>query len=418
VKFKRITIPDPGTWIEISDERHLIVSDQPIIAFIEGDGIGAEITPAMRWVVDRAVELAYGGMRRIAWMEVFAGDKAVRVYGKDHFLPEETVVGLRKSVVGIKGPLATPVGGGIRSLNVALRQQLDQYVCKRPITYFPGVSSPVRHPENLDAVIFRENTEDLYAGIEYEAGSVEAQRLQSFFRHQMGLDGLRFPDSSSLGVKPISREGSERLMRRALRYALQFGYPQVQIVHSGTALPLTEGLFRDTAYATARNVFGAREVPGKRFLQLENANDDSSVLISDVTVNEFFRLVLERPEDVGIVVCPNVIGDYLSDFLAAQVGGIGISPGANLSDDTAIFEATHGTAPDIAGSSKANPSSLILSAVMMLRHIGWVECAQQIHDAMRAAISQGRVTADLSRDAESALSCTEFAEAVTEYLDR
>lgn len=415
--FAHITVPHNGQPILLGNEHHVLVPDHPIIPFIEGDGIGAEITPAMRRVVDAAVDKAYSGKRGIAWMEIYAGEKASQIYGDDIYLPAETVAAIRKYVVGIKGPLTTPVGGGIRSLNVALRQQLDQYVCKRPIRYYPGINSPVRYPDRLDVVVFRENTEDLYSGIEYPAASQEAHRLQSFLEKHMAVEPFRFPDSTSIGIKPISKQGSRRLMHRALHYALQHHYKHVTVVHSGNHIPFTEGLFKEAALDTAREELGAQDIPGSAALCLTNKTHGGSITINDMTVGQFFRTVLENPKEIGIVACPNVIGDYLSDFLAAQVGGIGISPGANLSDTTAIFEATHGTAPDIAGTGQANPSSLILSAVMMLNHIGWVESAQVIKRAMHTTIANGQTTSDLNRQLGRALDCTEFTAAVISHLE-
>jgi isocitrate dehydrogenase len=387
----------------------LQVPDQPIIPFIEGDGIGCDVTPAMRSVVDAAVANVYGGQRQIAWMELFAGQKAVQLYGEGQYLPDETMAAIREYKVAIKGPLETPVGGGIRSLNVAMRQDLDLYVCLRPVRYFEGTPSPMRHPEKVDMVIFRENSEDIYAGIEWPAGSPEAEKIIRFLREEMGVTKIRFPDSSAIGIKPVSTEGSERLIRRTIQYALEHGKPSVSLVHKGNIMKFTEGGFRDWGYALAEREFAGRVFTWRQKAAISKAEGkaagqkaeqqaiaDGKLIIKDVIADNFLQQILLRPEDYSVVATLNLNGDYVSDALAAEVGGIGMAPGANLSDTHAIFEATHGTAPDIAGQGKANPSSLILSAVMMLEHLGWGEAAQAIVAAMNAAIAAGDVTGDLA----------------------
>ncbi|MBU2841558.1 NADP-dependent isocitrate dehydrogenase [Acidithiobacillus thiooxidans] len=387
----------------------LQVPDQPIIPFIEGDGIGCDVTPAMRSVVDAAVANVYGGQRQIAWMELFAGQKAVQLYGEGQYLPDETMDAIREYKVAIKGPLETPVGGGIRSLNVAMRQDLDLYVCLRPVRYFEGTPSPMRHPEKVDMVIFRENSEDIYAGIEWPAGSPEAEKIIRFLREEMGVTKIRFPDSSAIGIKPVSTEGSERLIRRTIQYALEHGKPSVSLVHKGNIMKFTEGGFRDWGYALAEREFAGRVFTWRQKAAISKAEGkaagqkaeqqaiaDGKLIIKDVIADNFLQQILLRPEDYSVVATLNLNGDYVSDALAAEVGGIGMAPGANLSDTHAIFEATHGTAPDIAGQGKANPSSLILSAVMMLEHLGWGEAAQAIVAAMNAAIAAGDVTGDLA----------------------
>lgn len=387
----------------------LQVPDQPIIPFIEGDGIGCDVTPAMRSVVDAAVAKVYGGQRQIAWMELFAGQKAVQLYGEGQYLPDETMAAIREYKVAIKGPLETPVGGGIRSLNVAMRQDLDLYVCLRPVRYFEGTPSPMRHPEKVDMVIFRENSEDIYAGIEWPAGSPEAKKIIHFLREEMGVTKIRFPDSSAIGIKPVSTEGSERLIRRTIQYALEHGKPSVSLVHKGNIMKFTEGGFRDWGYALAEREFAGRVFTWRQKAAISKAEGkaagqkaeqqaiaDGKLIIKDVIADNFLQQILLRPEDYSVVATLNLNGDYVSDALAAEVGGIGMAPGANLSDTHAIFEATHGTAPDIAGQGKANPSSLILSAVMMLEHLGWGEAAQAIVAAMNAAIAAGDVTGDLA----------------------
>ena len=390
--------------------------DNPIIPFIEGDGIGVDITPAMRAVVDAAVEKAYGGARRIQWMEIYAGEKATRVYGSDVWLPDETLEAAREYSVSIKGPMTTPVGGGIRSLNVALRQQLDLFVCLRPVRHFPGVPSPLKDPSKTDMVIFRENTEDIYAGIEWEAESAGARKVIAFLQDEMGVTKIRFPETSSIGIKPVSREGTERLVRKALQYAIANGRESVTLVHKGNIMKFTEGGFRDWGYALAAREFGATPIDGGPWLALEH--EGRTITIKDVIADAFLQQILTRPAEYDVIATLNLNGDYISDALAAQVGGIGIAPGGNLSDEVAMFEATHGTAPKYAGQDKVNPGSLILSAEMMLRHLGWIESADLIIDSLGAAISDKQVTYDLARLMEGAheISTSAFAQAMIERM--
>ena len=390
--------------------------DNPIIPFIEGDGIGVDITPAMRLVVDAAVEKAYDGARQIHWMEIYAGEKATRLYGSDVWLPDETLELVREYSVSIKGPMTTPVGGGIRSLNVALRQQLDLFVCLRPVRHFPGVPSPLKDPSKTDMVIFRENTEDIYAGIEWEAESEGARKVIDFLQDEMGVRKIRFPETSSIGIKPVSREGTERLVRKAIEYAIANARASVTLVHKGNIMKFTEGGFRDWGYALAAREFGATPIDGGPWLRLER--EGRTVTIKDVIADAFLQQILTRPADYDVIATLNLNGDYISDALAAQVGGIGIAPGGNLSDDVAMFEATHGTAPKYAGQNKVNPGSLILSAEMMLRHMGWVEAADLIISSLSAAILDKQVTYDLARLMEGAheISTSAFAQAMVERM--
>jgi isocitrate dehydrogenase len=401
---------------KISVQRgHLQVSDHPIIPFIEGDGTGPDIWRAAVRVIDAAVAKAYAGRRRIAWMEVYAGEKANAVYGEQVWLPAETVEALRSYLVGIKGPLTTPVGGGIRSINVALRQELDLYACVRPVTYFPGVPSPVRRPEAVDMVIFRENTEDIYAGIEWPAGSPEVRRVLDFLVGEMGVRKIRFPESSSLGIKPVSVEGTERLVAAAIEYALHNGRRSVTLVHKGNIMKYTEGSFRDWGYRLARERYGATELEGGPWLRLPQG-----LVIKDVIADAFLQQILTRPAEYDVIATLNLNGDYVSDALAAQVGGIGIAPGANINYQSghAVFEATHGTAPKYAGLDKVNPSSVILSGEMMLRHLGWPEAAELILSAMTKTIAERIVTYDFARLMEGAreVSTSGFAEALVRNL--
>jgi isocitrate dehydrogenase len=390
--------------------------DNPIIPFIEGDGIGVDITPAMRVVVDAAVQKAYGGARRIHWMEIYAGEKATRLYGSDVWLPDETLEAARKYSVSIKGPLTTPIGGGIRSLNVALRQQLDLFVCLRPVRHFPGVPSPLKDPSKTDMVIFRENSEDIYAGIEWEAESEGARKVIDFLQGEMGVRKIRFPETSSIGIKPVSREGTERLVRKAIQYAIANARESVTLVHKGNIMKFTEGGFRDWGYALAAREFGATPIDGGPWLALQH--EGRTVTIKDVIADAFLQQILTRPAEYDVIATLNLNGDYISDALAAQVGGIGIAPGGNLSDEVAMFEATHGTAPKYAGQDKVNPGSLILSAEMMLRHVGWVEAADLIISSLGAAISDKQVTYDLARLMEGAheISTSAFGQAMIERM--
>ncbi len=414
----RIVIPSDGEPITMGPDGRLRVPDRPIIPFIEGDGIGRDITRAAMRVWNAAVERAYGGRRRIAWMEVYAGEKATRVYGAGVWLPEETLTACRQFLVSIKGPLTTPVGGGIRSLNVALRQELDLYVCQRPVRWFPGVPSPVRHPERTNMVVFRENSEDIYAGIEWPAGSPEVRKVVAFLRDEMGVTKIRFPETSAIGVKPVSREGTERLVRAAIEFAIRDGRPSVTLVHKGNIMKFTEGGIRDWGYALARREFGAEPLNGGPWLKLR-ANG-REIVIKDCIADAFLQQILTRPEEYSVIATLNLNGDYISDALAACVGGIGMAPGANINYVTghACFEATHGTAPKYADQDKVNPSSLILSGEMMLRYIGWTEAADRIIRGLEGAIAARTVTYDLARLMEGAteVSCSGFAEAVVRHM--
>ncbi|GAA5783775.1 isocitrate dehydrogenase [NADP] [Chitiniphilus shinanonensis] len=407
--MSHIKVPNEGAKIV----PNLATPDNPIIPFIEGDGIGVDITPVMKRVVDAAVAKCYGGSRKINWMEIYCGEKAAKIYGNDTYLPQETLDALKEYVVSIKGPLATPVGGGIRSLNVALRQQLDLYVCLRPVRYFQGVPSPVKKPELIDMVIFRENTEDIYAGIEWDAQSEGAKKVIEFLQEQMGVKKIRFPESSSIGIKPVSKEGTERLVRKAIQYAIDNNRKSVTLVHKGNIMKFTEGMFRTWGYELAKKEFGGVEIDGGPWVQLPNG-----IVIKDVIADAFLQQILLRPAEYDVIATLNLNGDYISDALAAEVGGIGIAPGANLSDNVACFEATHGTAPKYAGQDKVNPGSLLLSAEMMLRHMGWKEAADLIISAMEKTIQDKIVTYDFARlmDGAKEVSCSAFGEAIVERM--
>ncbi|BAN69441.1 NADP-dependent isocitrate dehydrogenase [endosymbiont of unidentified scaly snail isolate Monju] len=412
--FDKIQVPADGQKISVNSDNSLNVPDHPIVPFIEGDGIGVDITPVMKKVVDAAVEKSYGGARRIAWMEIYAGEKATRVYGEGVWLPEETLEAVRDYVVSIKGPLTTPVGGGIRSLNVSLRQELDLYVCQRPVRYFDGTPSPLKHPEYTDMVIFRENSEDIYAGVEWAAGTPEVKKLIDFLQNEMGVTKIRFPGTSGIGIKPVSEEGTRRLVRKAIQYAIDNDRASVTLVHKGNIMKFTEGAFKEWGYELAKDEFGAVELDGGPWCTFKNPKTGREIVVKDVIADAFLQQVLLRPKEYDVIATLNLNGDYISDALAAQVGGIGIAPGANLSDTVAMFEATHGTAPKYAGQDKVNPGSLILSAEMMLRHMGWTEAADRIIDAMGRTISAKTVTYDLERLMEGAtlLSCSQFGEAM------
>ena len=390
------------------------VPNNPIIPFIEGDGIGIDISPVMIKVVDAAVEKAYKGEKKIHWMEIYAGEKSTRVYGGDVWLPAETMAALRDYVVSIKGPMTTPVGGGIRSLNVALRQELDLYVCLRPVRYFQGVPSPLKRPDLTDMVIFRENTEDIYAGIEWQAESDAARKVIAFLQNEMGVKKIRFPETSGIGIKPVSRQGTERLVRKAIQYAIDNDRKSVTIVHKGNIMKFTEGGFRDWAYDLAKNEFGAQPIDGGPWCKFTNPKTGREIIVKDAIADAFLQQILLRPAEYDVIATCNLNGDYVSDALAAQVGGIGIAPGANLSDEVAMFEATHGTAPKYAGLDKVNPGSLILSAEMMLRHLGWTEAADLIISSMEKAISDKVVTYDFARLMDNAeeVSCSAFGDAM------
>ena len=416
---QHIQVPAQGQKITVNKDSSLNVPDQPIIPFIEGDGVGMDVTPVMRKVADAAVVKVYGSKRKIQWMEIFAGEKATRIYGPDMWLPEETVAAVRDYAVSIKGPLTTPVGGGIRSLNVALRQELDLYVCLRPVQYFKGVPSPLKEPEKTDMVIFRENSEDIYAGIEYPAGSAEAQKLIGFLVSEMGVRKIRFPKTSAIGVKPVSIEGTQRLVRKAIQYAIDHDRPSVTLVHKGNIMKFTEGGFRDWGYALAKSEFGAEPVDGGPWMRLRNPRTGKDVIIKDVIADAFLQQILMRPAEYSVVATLNLNGDYISDALAAQVGGIGIAPGANISDSVACFEATHGTAPKYAGKDYVNPGSSILSAEMMLRHMGWREAADLLVGSLEKAIQSKQVTYDFARlmDGATQVSTSRFGEVVIEMMD-
>ena len=411
MKFDKIKEPQSGSKISITDGK-LNVPNNPIIPFIEGDGIGVDITPAMLKVVDNAVKIAYEGQRKIEWMEVYCGEKSTTIYTKDTWLPDETIDALKEYVVSIKGPLTTPVGGGIRSLNVSLRQILDLYVCLRPIRYFDGVPSPVKRPQDTDMVIFRENSEDIYCGIEFEAGSDDAKKMVGVLQDDFDISKIRFPNTVGLGVKPISKEGTERLVKKAIDYAIENDRSSVTLVHKGNIMKYTEGAFRDWGYELSQTSYNAEDLDGGPWQVIKNPNNGKSIIINDVICDAFLQQILLRPKDYDVIATMNLNGDYISDALAACVGGIGIAPGANLSDDYAVFEATHGTAPKYAGQDKVNPGSLILSAEMMLRHMGWVEAADLIISSMERTIGAKKVTYDFERMMEGAdlVSCSGFAD--------
>jgi len=415
--FQKIVIP-AGEKITVNRDNSLNVPNQPIVPYIEGDGTGVDITPVMKKVVDAAVAKAYAGQRRISWMEVYAGEKAVKVYGGNTWLPGETLTALREYVVSIKGPLTTPVGGGMRSLNVSLRQDLDLYVCLRPVRWFTGVPSPVKEPAKTDMVIFRENSEDIYAGIEWAAGTPEVHKVIAFLVKEMGVRKIRFPDSSAIGIKPVSREGTERLVRKAIQYAIDNNRSSVTLVHKGNIMKFTEGGFKSWGYDLAKREFGATLIDQGPWLRLRHPQSGKEIVVKDVIADAFLQQILLRPEDYSVIATLNLNGDYISDALAAQVGGIGIAPGANLSDTVAMFEATHGTAPKYAGKNQVNPGSIILSAEMMLRHLGWPEAADLIIKGMNGAIRAKTVTYDFARLMPSAkqVSCSAFGEAMIKHM--
>ncbi|GAB1268209.1 NADP-dependent isocitrate dehydrogenase [Aurantivibrio infirmus] len=415
--YKHIQVPSKGEKITLNSDASISVPNNPIIPFIEGDGIGVDITPVMIRVTDAAVKKAYGGEKAIEWMEVFCGEKAADKYDGDWF-PEETLDAIKEYVVGIKGPLTTPVGGGFRSLNVALRQEMDLYVCQRPVRWFTGVPSPVKEPNKVDMVIFRENSEDIYAGIEWQADSPEAEKVIKFFKEEMGVTKIRFPEHCGIGVKPVSAEGTKRLTRKAIQYAIDQDLPSVTLVHKGNIMKFTEGGFRDWGYELAAEEFGGKEIDGGPWQTIKNPKTGKEIIIKDVIADAMLQQILLRPEEYSVIATLNLNGDYLSDALAAQVGGIGIAPGANISDSVALFEATHGTAPKYAGQDKVNPGSLILSSEMMLRHLGWNEAADLIIKGTEGAIGAKTVTYDFERlmDDATLLSCSAFGEAIVEHM--
>ena len=413
----KVLIPGSGDKITIVDGK-LSVPNNPIIPFIEGDGIGVDVTPPMIKVVDAAVSKAYGGDRKVHWMEVYAGEKATEFYDSETWLPEETLALFKEYKVGIKGPLTTPVGGGMRSLNVALRQILDLYVCQRPVQWFTGVPSPVKKPAEVDMVIFRENTEDIYAGIEYQAGSDDAKKVISFLTQEMGVTQIRFTDNCGIGIKPVSKEGTQRLVRKAIQYAVDNDRESVTLVHKGNIMKFTERAFRDWGYELAKEEFGADLIDGGPWCSFKNPNTGKEIIIKDVIADAMLQQILLRPAEYSVIATLNLNGDYLSDALAAQVGGIGIAPGANISDEVAIFEATHGTAPKYAGLNKVNPGSVILSAEMMLRHMGWIEAADLLLTGMSGAINAKTVTYDFERLMEGAtlVTCSEFGDCIIDHM--
>ena len=416
--YQHIKVPTTGQKITVNSDRSLNVPNEPIIPYIEGDGIGLDITPVMLKVVDAAVSKAYAGKRKIHWMEVFAGEKSTKLYGADVWLPQETLDVVREYVVSIKGPLTTPVGGGIRSLNVALRQELDLYVCLRPVQYFKGVPSPLKEPEKTNMVIFRENSEDIYAGIEYESGSDKAKQLIKYLIEDMGVKKIRFPNTSAIGIKPVSIEGTERLVRKAIEYAINNDKPSLTLVHKGNIMKFTEGGFRDWGYNLAMKEFGAELIDGGPWCKIKNPKNGKDIIIKDVIADAFLQQILLRPVEYSVIATLNLNGDYVSDALAAQVGGIGIAPGANLSDTVAMFEATHGTAPKYAGKDYVNPGSEILSAEMMLRHMGWTEAADLIISSMEKSIASKKVTYDFARLMEGAtqVSCSGFGQVMIDHM--
>ncbi|WP_313055379.1 NADP-dependent isocitrate dehydrogenase [Pseudomonas lopnurensis] len=416
--YQKIQVPASGDKITVNADNTLNVPDNPIIPYVEGDGIGVDISPVMIKVVDAAVQKAYGGARKIAWMEVFAGEKATQVYDQDTWLPKETLEAVRDYVVSIKGPLTTPVGGGIRSLNVALRQELDLYVCQRPVRWFTGVPSPVKKPGDVDMVIFRENSEDIYAGVEWKAGSPEAEKVIKFLTEEMGVKKIRFTENCGIGIKPVSQEGTKRLVRKALQYAVDNDRSSVTIVHKGNIMKFTEGAFKEWGYEVARDEFGAELLDGGPWMQFKNPNTGKNIVVKDAIADAMLQQILLRPAEYDVIATLNLNGDYLSDALAAEVGGIGIAPGANLSDTVAMFEATHGTAPKYAGQDKVNPGSLILSAEMMLRHMGWTEAADLIITATEGAIAAKTVTYDFERlmDGAQLMSCSQFGDAMISHM--
>ena len=416
--YQKIVVPVDGNKITVNADLSLNVPNHPIIPFIEGDGIGVDITPVMKAVVDAAVQKAYGGKRSIEWMEVYCGEKADKIYGS--FMPEETLEALREFVVSIKGPLTTPVGGGMRSLNVALRQELDLYVCVRPVRWFEGVPSPVHHPELTDMVIFRENSEDIYAGIEWKAGSVEAKKIIKFLKEEMGVTKIRFEENCGIGIKPVSKEGTQRLVRKAIQFAIDHDKPSVTLVHKGNIMKYTEGAFKEWGYEVALERFGGKLIDGGPWVGIKNPKSGKEIVIKDVIADAFLQQILMRPAEYSVIATLNLNGDYISDALAAEVGGIGIAPGANIGGAIQVYEATHGTAPKYAGQDKVNPGSIVLSAEMMLRDMGWSEAADLIITGVSGAIAAKTVTYDFERLMPDAtlLRCSEFGQAIIENMDQ
>ncbi|USH01571.1 NADP-dependent isocitrate dehydrogenase [Grimontia kaedaensis] len=412
----KVVVP-AGEKIAVENGK-LVVPNNPVIPYIEGDGIGVDVSPAMLKVVDAAVEKAYGSDRKISWMEIYTGEKSTQIYGEDQWLPTETLDFIREYKVAIKGPLTTPVGGGIRSLNVALRQELDLYICARPVRYFDGVPSPLKQPELTDMVIYRENSEDIYAGVEFKAGTAEADKVIKFLKEEMGATKIRFDEECGIGIKPVSEEGTKRLVRAAIQYTIDNERDSMTLVHKGNIMKFTEGAFKDWGYEVAKEEFGAELLDGGPWMTLKNPNTGKEIIIKDVIADAFLQQILLRPAEYDVIATMNLNGDYVSDALAAQVGGIGIAPGANIGDGIALFEATHGTAPKYAGQDKVNPGSLILSAEMMLRHMGWTEAADLIISSMEKAISNKTVTYDFERlmDGATLRKCSEFAQDMIDQM--
>jgi isocitrate dehydrogenase len=419
MSYQHIKVPTEGHAITANEDFSLEVPDNPIIPYIEGDGIGSDISPVMINVVDAAVENAYQGKKKISWMEIYAGEKATRIYGEDAWLPEESLAAMKDYIVSIKGPLTTPIGGGIRSLNVSIRQQLDLYACVRPVRYFPGIETPLKRPQDTKMVIYRENTEDIYAGIEWEAGTPEVKKVIKFLTEDMGVTSIRFPETSSIGVKPVSSEGTKRLVRKAFQYAVDNDCRSVALIHKGNIMKFTEGGFRNWGYELAKEIYGAEEIGGGPWCEFKNPKTGNTITVKDVIADNFLQQIVLRPTEYEVIATLNLNGDYVSDALAAQVGGIGIAPGANIADTVGVFEATHGTAPKYTGQNKVNPGSIILSAEMMLRYMGWVEAADLIIKGMEGAIGAKQVTYDLARHQTDAneLSTSDFGEAVIRYMN-
>jgi len=418
MSYQHINIPATGEAISANQDLSLKVPENPIIPYIEGDGIGSDISPVMLKVVDAAVEKAYQGSRKISWMEIYAGEKATAIYGEDEWLPAETLKVMQDYIVSIKGPLTTPIGGGIRSLNVSIRQRLDLYACVRPVRYFHGIETPLKRPEDTEMIIFRENTEDIYAGIEWEAGSDEVKKVIRFLIEEMDVTSIRFPDTSAIGVKPVSIEGTHRLVRKAFQYAIDNDRSSVTLVHKGNIMKYTEGAFRNWGYELAAELYGATEIGGGPWCEFTNPKTGNKITVKDVIADNFLQQIVQRPREYDVIATLNLNGDYISDALAAQVGGIGIAPGANIADTVGVFEATHGTAPKYVGMNKVNPGSLILSAEMMLRYMGWGEAADKVLSGMEGAIGAKQVTYDLARNEPDAteLSTSDFGDAVIEYM--
>ena len=418
MSYQHIKIPQEGQAITANEDLSLNVPDNPVIPFIEGDGIGADISPVMIKVVDAAVDKAYQGARKIAWMEIFAGEKATSIYGDDEWLPDETLSAMQDYIVSIKGPLTTPIGGGIRSLNVSIRQRLDLYACVRPVRYFHGIETPLKRPEDTSMTIFRENTEDIYAGIEWESGSPQAQKVINFLIDEMNVTSIRFPETSGIGVKPVSSEGTRRLVRKALQYAIDNDRSSVALVHKGNIMKFTEGAFRNWGYELAAELYAATPIGAGPWCEFTNPKTGNTITVKDVIADNFLQQILIRPTEYEVIATLNLNGDYISDALAAQVGGIGIAPGANIADTIGVFEATHGTAPKYTGMNKVNPGSIILSAEMMLRYMGWGEAADRVITGMEGAISAKQVTYDLARNEPNAteLSTSDFGEAVIAHM--